>query len=136
MLPQIFWLKSTTTWTGQKRHLSQAVFSVCLLSRDARNARIKWYGFRQSSRHCAFKTLMKWIYLARKKWGWQNEKYHVSTFNWEVRCGLFASLLLWSGTPTFPFPLPPSCHPTCLAEKNYEKAPWWFLPGCHCHLVI
>lgn len=36
-----------------------SVFSVCLLSRDTRNARIKWYGLKLTSRHCAFKIVMK-----------------------------------------------------------------------------
>lgn len=136
MLSQMFWLKSTTTEIGQKCNLAQAAFSVCLLSRDTGNARIKWYRFRLSLRHCTFKTVVKCIYLARKKWGWKSERCHVSTSNWEIRCGLYGNLLLWSETLTFSFPLPPFYPPTCSAEKNDENAPWWFLPGCHCHLVV
>lgn len=131
----MFWLKSTTTGIGQKCHLTQAVFSACLLSRDSRNARIKWYRFRLSSRHCTFKTVVKCIYLARKKWGWKSERCHVRTSNWEIRCGLYTSLLLWSETLTFSFPLPPSIFQPALLRRTMKMhhsvffqdvtAIWW-----------
>lgn len=127
MPSQMFWLKSTTTGIGQKCHLPQAVLSACLLSRDTGNARIKWYRFRLSSRHCAFKTVVKYIYLARKKWSWKSERCHVSTSNWEIRCGLYASLLLWSVTLTFSFPLPPSL----LSSNLLSWKEWW-----KCKMVV
>lgn len=122
-------------WSEMSFSLS-SIFCLPELARDTGNAGIKWYGFRLSSRHCTFKTVVKCICLARKKRGWRSKRCHVSTSNWEIGCGLYASLFLWSETLTFSFPLPPSYPPTCSAEKNDENAQLWLLPGCCCHLVI